>query len=243
MENVTDNGNLSGTVRDILEIQRKDTLFLSAPVNSLLKGYYKQDMTIGELRKNGNFGLGTFDNLDGEMVMIEGQVYQLNTDGHTYPVGDRTNTPFSAVTFFSPQITEEFEGDFDFPSFNSILEKMILSPNMLFAIRIDGMFDYVKVWSVSKHENYQPLVESEEERPASEYSNIEGILAGFYVPRFIKSLCMPGFHLHFLTSDKKRGGHLQECRLKRMNITLQVLPKLTLNLPITIDYLTANLPR
>jgi acetolactate decarboxylase len=221
----------------------KDVLYLSAPVNSLLKGYYRQDTTIGELKGCGDFGLGTFNDLDGEMVMIDSVVYQLSTDGFTYPVADSTKTPFAAVTFFSPQITEEFEGGFDNTAFHSILEKMILSPNMLFAIRIDGDFDYVRVWSVSKHENYMPLTGSEEERPLFEFTGIEGILAGFYVPRFIKSLCLPGFHLHFLTSDKKRGGHLHECRLRKMKVTMQVLPKLTLNLPITIDYLTASLPR
>ncbi|MEN6467297.1 MAG: acetolactate decarboxylase [Syntrophaceae bacterium] len=221
----------------------KDVLYLSAPVNSLLKGYYRQDTTIGELKSCGDFGLGTFNNLDGEMVMIDGLVYQLSTDGYTYPVADGTKTPFAAVTFFSPQIMEEFEGDFDNEAFHSILEKLILSPNMLFAIRIDGEFDYVKVWSVSKQENYKQLTESEGERPVFEFTGMEGILAGFYVPRFIKSLCMPGFHLHFLTADKKRGGHLHECRLKKMKITMQVLPRLTLNLPITIDYLTASLPR
>lgn len=221
----------------------RDVLYLSAPVNSLLKGFYKQDTSIGEIKKYGDFGLGTFNNLDGEMVMIDGQVFQLSHDGFTYSVQDDTRTPFSAVTFFNPQIVEDFEGGFDHATFNSILEKMILSPNMLFAIRIDGEFDYVKVWSVSRQENYKQLTESEDDRPVFEFTGMEGILAGFYVPRFIKSLCMPGFHLHFLTSDKKRGGHLQECSLKRMQITMQVLPKLTLNLPITIDYLTASLPR
>lgn len=221
----------------------KDVLYLSAPVNSLLKGFYRQETTIGELKSFGNFGLGTFNNLDGEMVMIDGIVYQLSTDGFTYPVKDSTKTPFAAVTYFSPQITEEFEGDADNAVFNSMLERLILSPNMLFAIRIDGVFNHVRVWSVSRQENYKQLTESEEDRPIFEFNNIEGILAGFYVPRFIKSLCMPGFHLHFLTADKKRGGHLHECNVKSMKITMQVLPRLTLNLPITIDYLTASLPR
>lgn len=222
---------------------QKDTLFLSAPVNSLLKGYYKQETTIGELKRCGDFGLGTFNNLDGEMVMIDGVVYQLNADGFTYPVADHVKTPFAAVTFFSPQITEEIDSDGSDMTLDSILDKMIISPNMLFAIRVEGEFRRVRAWSVAKQENYRQLDESAEERPVFEFEDTEGILAGFYVPRFIKSLCMPGFHLHFLTADLKRGGHLHQCSLKRMKITMQILPRLTLNLPITIDYLTANLPR
>ena len=74
-----------------------------------------------------------------------------------------------------------------------------------------------------------------------EYHDVNGTLAGFYTPRFVKSLLNPGFHLHFLTDDRRHGGHLDQCRLSRLTIGLQIIPRLDLNLPITIDYLTAKL--
>lgn len=222
-----------------------NALYLSAPVNSLLKGFYEQDTFICGLKKHGDFGLGTFNNLDGEMLMIDGKVYRLGADGFTHDVDDDTRTPFACVTFFSPDLVEDIEGDLDYAAFLAVLERLIVSRNMLYAIRIDGVFRYVKVWSVQKHENYHPLEEDEggEDRPIFEFRDIRGTLAGFYVPRFIKSLSMPGFHLHFLTEDKKQGGHLHECRMASAQIALQVVPKLILNLPITIDYLTASLNR
>lgn len=222
-----------------------NALYLSAPVNSLLKGFYEQDTFICDLKKHGDFGLGTFNNLDGEMLMIDGKVYRLGADGFTHDVDDDTRTPFACVTFFSPDLVEDIEGDLDYAAFLAVLERLIVSRNMLYAIRIDGVFRYVKVWSVQKHENYHPLEEDEggEDRPIFEFRDIRGTLAGFYVPRFIKSLSMPGFHLHFLTEDKKQGGHLHECRMASAQIALQVVPKLILNLPITIDYLTASLNR
>lgn len=228
--------------------ERGNAVYLSAPVNSLLKGFYEQDTFICDLKKNGDFGLGTFNNLDGEMLMIDGRVYRLGADGFTHDVDDHTRTPFACVTFFSPDLVEDYEdagGGLDHAGFLAVLENLILSRNMLYAIRIDGVFKYVKVWSVQKHENYHPLDESEggRDRPVFEFNDIRGTLAGFYVPKFIKSLSMPGFHLHFLTEDKKQGGHLHECRLESAQIALQVVPKLILNLPITIDYLTASLNR
>lgn len=225
--------------------EKGNALYLSAPVNSLMKGFYEQDTFIYDLKQYGDFGLGTFNKLDGEMLMLDGKVYRLGADGSTHDVDDDTRTPFACVTFFSPDLVEDFEGDVDNAAFNSILESLIVSRNMLYAIRIDGVFRYVKVWSVQKHENYHPLEENEggKDRPMFEFRDIRGTLAGFYVPRFIKSLSMPGFHLHFLTEDKKRGGHLHECRLESAQIAFQVVPKLILNLPITIDYLTASLNR
>lgn len=220
-----------------------NAVFLSAPVNSMMKGYYEQDTRIADLLDHGDFGLGTFNNLDGEMVMLDGKVYQLNADGRTYDVDPAVQTPFACVTFFAADTIEEIEGDFDYPLFQDLLDRLIPSVNMLYAIRIDGYFSQVKVWSVAKQENYQPLADVGNSQPSFEYHDIEGTMAGFYTPRFIKSLNMPGFHLHFLTADFKRGGHVHECRLKRAKISLQHIPRLTLNLPMTLDYLTANLPR
>jgi acetolactate decarboxylase len=220
-----------------------NAVYLSAPVNAMLKGYYEENTTLGDLKQHGDFGLGTFNNLDGEMVMLDGVIYQLHADGKTYPVDDRVQTPFACVTFYRPTFVEEIEGDLDFAAFNAVLSRLLPSDNMFYAIRIDGFFKQVKVWSVARHENYQPLSEDQQNRPVFEYENITGVLAGFYTPKFIRALNFPGFHLHFLTGGRDCGGHLHECRMGRMQIGIQIIQRLELNLPITLDYLTANLPR
>jgi acetolactate decarboxylase len=96
---------------------------------------------------------------------------------------------------------------------------------------------------VARKENSQPLDEEEQDRPLFEYDDIEGTLAGFYTPRFIRALNFPGFHLHFLTADRGYGGHLHECRTERVRIGIQFVCRLELDLPVTLDYLCAHLPR
>lgn len=220
-----------------------NSVYLSAPVNAMLKGLYEENATLGDLKKHGDFGLGTFNNLDGEMVMLDGVIYRLHADGKTYPVDDHVQTPFACVTFYRPSVVEEIEGHLDFSAFNAILNRLLPSDNMLYAIRVDGLFRQVKVWSVARHDNYEPLVEDEENRPVFEYENVSGVLAGFYTPKFIRALNFPGFHLHFLTSGRECGGHLQECQTEGVRIGIQFIHRLKLDLPITLDYLTANLPR
>lgn len=220
-----------------------NSVYLSAPVNAMLKGFYEENTTLGDLKKHGDFGLGTFNNLDGEMVMLDGIMYQLHADGKTYPVGDHVQTPFACVTFYRPTVVEEIEGTLDFRAFNDILNRLLPSDNMLYAIRVDGLFKQVKVWSVARQDNYQPLREDDQNRPVFEYENINGVLAGFYTPKFIRALNFPGFHLHFLTDDRKYGGHLHECRTEGVQIGIQFIHRLKLDLPMTLDYLTANLPR
>lgn len=220
-----------------------NALYLSAPVNAMLKGYYEEDTRLGDLKRHGDFGLGTFNNLDGEMVMLDGRIYQLHADGKTYPVDDGIQTPFACVTFYRPSFVEEIDAELDYDAFNDVLARLLPSDNMLYAIRVEGFFKQVKVWSVARHENYQPLNEDHASRPVFEYENITGVLAGFYTPKFIRALNFPGFHLHFLTAGREGGGHLHECRTGRVQIGIQVIRRLEMNLPITLDYLTAHLPR
>ncbi|MDI9569306.1 MAG: acetolactate decarboxylase [Pseudomonadota bacterium] len=223
--------------------EAESAVYLSAPVTAMLKGFYEEKTLLGDLRRHGDFGLGTFNNLDGEMVMLDGIIYQLRADGQACPVADDARTPFACVTFYRPTVSEAFEEELDYAAFQALLGRLLPSDNMLYAIRVDGFFREVQAWSVSRQENYRPLNEEEHNRPALSFENISGVLAGFYTPKFIRSLNFPGFHLHFLTADRRYGGHLHACRTERVKIGIQFIQQLKLDLPMTIDYLTARLPR
>ncbi len=218
-----------------------NAVYLSAPVNALVQGYYEENTTVAEIKRHGDFGLGTFNNLDGEMVILDGIVYQVKADGFAIPVDDGIETPFACVTFFSPDTVEEIDGRRLGGVLEELLDGLIPSSNMLYAIRVDGEFEYVKTRVVPRQENYRPMVEVAREQPTFEYREINGALGGFYTPQFMATLNVPGYHLHFLTSDRSRGGHLLECRFKQVTIGLQHIPKLEVGLPLTIDYLTAEL--
>ncbi|MHB8770949.1 MAG: acetolactate decarboxylase [Syntrophales bacterium] len=216
-----------------------NSVYLSAPVSALMKGLYEEDTTLAHLKKQGDFGLGTFNDLDGEMVLLDGIAYQLKTDGLVHPVDDASRLPFACVTFFVPATVENVEQDLDDAGFKDLLDRLLPSKNMFTAIRIDGRFRAVQVWSVPRQDSYRPIAEV---RPtAHEFQDIEGTLVGFYTPPFIGSLSMPGYHLHFLSADRRHGGHLFHCRPHNVRIGIQFVPELRLNLPMTLDYLTTEL--
>src|SRR5436190_10893345 len=81
---------------------RPDALFQYSTINALLTGVYDGDMTFGELRRYGDFGLGTFNALDGEMIALDGRYYQVTADGAVQPVRDDMRTPFAVVAHFHP---------------------------------------------------------------------------------------------------------------------------------------------
>lgn len=223
--------------------QKKRALFVSAPVKALVEGIYREDRTVASLAEHGDFGLGTFNDLDGELVMLEGHVYQLRADGRAHPVPAGTATPYACVNFFSPDTVETCEEVLDLAGLQRRLEQMLPSPNLIYAVRIDGNFGYVRTRSVPRQDSYRPLVEVAREQPEFDFHDCSGTMAGYVTPKFMADLTVPGLHLHFLTADRNRGGHLLACVTSTITVALQHLPRLEVDLPVSIDYLTAEFTR
>jgi acetolactate decarboxylase len=214
-------------------------VYLSSPADAMMKGIYEENATIGEVKLHGDFGLGTFNDLDGEMVLLDGVAYQIQTDGQTRVVEDEVETPFSCVTFFDPASVEKVDEELDHQGFTALLDRIIPSENMFYAIRIDATFRMLKMWSVPKQPHHGNIMEV---RPAMfTFCDVDGTLAGFYTPKFLKALCLPGFHFHFLTGDRGHGGHLKECTLSNARISVQFVSRLELDLPSTFDFMTTEL--
>lgn len=226
-----------------MSASRGACLYVTAPVNALVEGIYQEDSAMTEILERGDFGIGTFNDLDGEMVVLEGHVYQLRADGIAYAVPADTRTPFACVTVFCPYSFEDINEALDYGGLLALLDRLLPSKNMLYAIQIEGVFDAVRTRSVPRQESYRPLVEVAREQPEFDFENTEGTLVGFWTPHFLQSIAVPGYHFHFLTQDKTRGGHLLECHPRQVRISLQHISSLALGLPLTLDYMTADLSR
>lgn len=229
--------------RYLARSQGANTVYLSAPINALVEGLLVENTTIDQIKEHGDFGLGTFNYLDGEMVILDGEVFQIRSDGKVYAIGDDEKSPFACVTFFTPDTFDDVNEPIDETDFFEFLDRLIPSANMLYAIRIDGIFSHVRTRAVPKSENYKPLVQVAKDQILFDFHDVRGSLAGFYTPRFMESLHAPGYHLHLLTEDRKHGGHLMACALKEARIGIQHIPALEVGLPVTFDYLTADLTR
>jgi len=225
------------------EILHPDRIYLCAPVNTLAEGIYEQKIPLTQIKLHGDFGLGTFDNLDGEMVMLDGEIYQIDDTGRVSRVADDVKTPFASVTFYRALSRDRLEEELTYTDFQEWIKRLLPSPNIFYALRIEGRFASIKVRSVSKQENYRPLVDVAREQSVFTFTDVEGTLAGFFTPEFLGCVSVAGFHLHFLSADKRRGGHLLECRPARVDVGVQMLPLLELALPMTLDYLTWNFCR
>ena len=222
---------------------RKSRIYLSTPVNALVEGIYEQNIPLTEILKHGDFGLGTFNDLDGEMVLLDGKIYRVAADGNVSLVDESTCTPFACVTFYQPMSYEDSNREMNYPEFLEWLNQLMPSPNLFYAFRVEGEFSEIKTRSVPKQEVYRPLVEATKGQSVFEYQNVSGTLVGFFTPSFMASLSVPGMHLHFLSTDRKQGGHVLECRIKQVRAEIQFLYALEVALPLNVDYLTWDFQR
>lgn len=189
--------------------EERDTLYQLSTIESLLVGNYDGNENIGALKEKGDIGIGTFDKLDGELVMIDKKVYKVKDTGIVEEVADSITTPFAAVTFFDKDFNKEFNNIASYDFLKEELDKLIEYKNYFYAFRIDGTFQYIKVRSVPKQEKpYPVLSEVTKNQPIFEYNDIKGSIVGFWCPEYIGSINVPGYHLHFISDDRTKGGHL-----------------------------------
>ena len=220
----------------------EDVLFQASTINALLEGVYDGEITYGELAQYGDFGIGTFNSLDGEMIGLEGKFYQIKADGIAYQVDDSMRTPFAAVTFFEADKMVLSDRALDQRQLEQYLDGLLPTKNIFYAFKIEGIFRYIKARSVPRQNKpYPPLVEAAKNQSIFEFYNVKGTIAGFRCPIYLEEINVPGYHLHFITDDRKTGGHLLECEVQNIEIEIDYTSKFCMALPENAEFYAVNL--
>jgi acetolactate decarboxylase len=186
----------------------KDTVTQVSSYNALLAGLFDGVVSYEELKPFGNFGLGTFDRLNGEMVMLDGVLYQIAFDGKVSVMPDESMTPYATLTNFEADQEIEIPEGLSYDEVSALIESQLPNPNLFYAIRIEGEFEPIKCRSVPKQKT--PTVTIAEiiaGQSIFEAGRVKGTLVGFHYPKYASAFNPPGFHLHFLSDDRQFGGH------------------------------------
>jgi acetolactate decarboxylase len=217
-------------------------LFQTSTLQALMAGVYDGDLTFAALARHGDFGLGTFDALDGEMVALDGTFYQIKADGRVYPVTGAMKTPFAAVTFFKAGRTHMIEMPLTYQQLLDYVDKLLPSPNLPYAIRVDGRFTSVKTRSIPRQQKpYPPLAQAAQKQAVFELANVKGVIVALRSPAYLAGVNMAGYHCHFITADRRAGGHLLDCRVEGATVAVDALPNFYLRLPDSQEFLQSDL--
>ena len=189
---------------------RAAEVYQVATISSLVAGGYDGDTSMGELLRHGGFGLGTFNGVDGEMMVLDGQVYRGTSDSRAHLVARSERTPFAVVVDFRPQGTMPVAAGQSLEQLQVALDALPDSASRVLAVRIDGHFQSIQVRSEPKQTPpYRPLPEViKEQQVVSTFTDVDGTLIGFRFPATASSVNVAGWHFHFLSADKAHGGHV-----------------------------------
>ncbi|HPA97994.1 MAG TPA: acetolactate decarboxylase [Methanothrix sp.] len=219
-----------------------DVLFQVSTIDALMQGVFDGFYSFNDLMARGDFGIGTFDALDGEMVALDGEYYQVRADGVAYPVQGDMTAPFATVTRFEADQTAALENASNFTELARQIDRHLPSPNAFYALRIDGTFPYVQTRSVPAQEKpYPRLAEAVEDQSVFNLTNVTGSVVGIWSPDFVKGVNVPGYHLHFITEDRKAGGHILEIQVSNATAQVDVTAGFAMQLPSSGDFYNVNL--
>lgn len=211
------------------------TIFQHGTLELIMAGLYDGTTTLTSILKNGDFGIGTLDQLDGEMTIMNGKVYQTDANGITREIHQLNHTtPFTSAHFESKNKHLFNETSLSF----SNLEKAnhYISKNVPNSMRANGFFKSLKVRVAPKQAKpYPDFLSVSADQPTFEYQNIEGTLIGDFGPDIYTGVMANGWHLHFLSNDFTIGGHVLDFSAEYLSGTIDTFDTVKISMPIHND--------
>ena len=203
-----------------------------------MEKYLDGGMSFQRLNRKGDFGLGTFNGLDGELIALDGQFFQIKHDGKAYKVNDDAKTPFATVIHFAPNKTLKLPENLGYEGLQQFLMKEANPGNHIQAIRIDGRFKNLTVRSAPKQNHpYRKLADiTKTDMVTFDYKDIEGTLIGFWFPQYMGELNVAGYHFHFIDKDRKLGGHVLALSTYQVSASIQTTRRFKMILPEDDDF-------
>ena len=209
------------------------TFFQASTLDSLFGGKLEGDLSFAELAEHGDLGIGTLNGLDGEVIAVDGRFMRADADGALSDVPPEARTPFAVVTFFEPEESFALDGPLDYGAF---LARLGSGGSASCAVRVDGEFELLRARSVPRQRPpYRSLAEVAKEQHVFELGDVRGTIVGFRFPDYAQGLEVPGYHLHFVDSERRRGGHVLACRPRKVEVRTDRSSELHVELPPGVD--------
>lgn len=198
-----------------------NTLYQVSPFDVFSDGRFDGNTTYAELAKHGDFGIGTLNGLDGEMIALDGKFYQIPTEGGPREIGSTEKTPYATVTFFHEDQGFQVTNVQNYSQLRSEIDRQLPSHDAIYAIKVVGYFDLAETRSVPKQtQPYPTLTIALQNQTIFNLTGVQGTAVGFFFPDSMDGVDYVGYHLHFLTDDRTAGGHLLDCEIRNATVML-----------------------
>jgi acetolactate decarboxylase len=219
------------------------TVFQVSTSGALVAGVYDREVSVQTILEHGNFGLGTFANLDGEMVVVDGRVYQIQGTGQVTEAARDAGAPFAVVAWFDADTDVSIPSVASFRDLEACCDRFRHSGNIFYALRLDGRFKRVRTRAVNPPQPGTRLVDAAKAQSEFTFADVDGTLVGLWSPGFASAFSVAGYHFHFLSADRQHGGHLLDLQADTLQLKVEALTSFHLALPETEAFLKADLSK
>ena len=214
----------------------ENKMYQVSTLQALALGYSRAVINVGELLQEGDTGLGTFEDVNGEMILMDGKCFRADQDGNVTVVSSETGVPFAAVAKLYGE--QQFSLS-NMPDITSVRNELTLKIeerfglNSMHVVRIDGVFETVDARSEAPYRSHHITLKEVlgHTQKAFLFENIRGSLVGVYFPDYMDGINMPGWHLHFLSEDRSKGGHVFDVSLREGMVKVDKITRIDINLP------------
>ncbi len=219
-----------------------NTLYQYSTFIAVQNGLYDGDLSLPNLQQRGDFGLGSFNALEGELIALHGKFFHC-TNGKAQLASASSRLCWAAVCKFNNDLNINITTNTRLENLKASIEKQIGSKNFLLAIHISGKFSKLKIASVPKQTKpYKTIKEIIDESREFDLHNIQGDAIGFFAPDYMEHIKMPGYHFHFIDNTQTIGGHVLDFELAEGLISLQKLSHFTFELPNSNEFSRLEMP-
>lgn len=219
----------------LLGVNTSKLLFHAGLISAFVGGLYDGFFPLPELLTHGDFGIAAPDSLNGELTLLDGRIYQFMADGRT-SVRTFGKTSYAAVCHFRPDTLFSWIGPVSQTEFQKRLDSLRQNPNSMYAIRISGQLQSIRTRAFpasaqSSKTPAPPLADLLTQQRFFQGQNVRGTMVGFWIPTYLSSINVPGYHFHFVANDLQLGGHVTHAVLGNVTVELMQLHDLELQLP------------
>ena len=214
----------------------ESTMFQVSTLQALAMGYSRAVLPVRELLEHGDTGLGTYEDVNGEMILLDGHPYRAEDTGAIIEVPEDTGVPFCAATRLVGKRTFSLTDVQSIDALKTTLDLHIeedFGLNSMHVARIDGTFSHISARSVapyrSQHVRLKEILQMTQKSFA--FSDVAGSLVCVYFPDYMDGINAPGWHIHFISEDRKQGGHVFDLLLTEGTARLDKISRIEIRLP------------
>ncbi|AGW12639.1 acetolactate decarboxylase [Megalodesulfovibrio gigas] len=203
----------------------------TSTLDALKAGAFAGVVTVETLERQGTLGLGTLDGLDGELVQVDGVAYHVGMDGVARAARPEATIPFATSVRFAPDASRRAQF-MPLADLCRLLDELAPDRQQFAAVRVRGRFSSLEARSVPRQSPpYPTLAEVLPRQAVFHLEQVVGDMVGFRFPDHAASYGVAGWHLHFLSTDRTRGGHVLDAVLQDGIARVMTVARLELYLP------------